>query len=356
MNRTTTYIRENTIFVAILFICLFLLAVFVAIATRSGAWPGTDASSQILSALAGAVVAAIITLFLLLGQTASEEKKERNTKIFEEKLRIYQKFLRKLCDVVKDQKITDEEEIELQFQVSYIAMHTSSKSINTISGQVRDIVINIKKGEEDGNEMLGQLFIIADTFYKELYGKDNDYEPKDRKNTLMNFNSILVQKENIEEYEENQNKSIIDSFAGKELKKLTPQERATKLKAMIHPNGSKQWIWNGYCLVHEYFTEINEKTGNYVKGKTKNTIAIDLLIEDKITIRVGTRKNDPKETEKVAIAVDDKFIPVNPISSPHWHLHKQLLLETTDEEIVQIMEELMEKVKKYRDRTFPKNN
>ena len=113
LSRITTYIRENTTFVAILFVCILLLAIFVAIATRSGAWPGTDASSQILSALAGAIVAAIITLFLLLGQTASEEMKERNAKIFEEKLRIYQEFLRKLCDVVKDQKITSEEEIEL---------------------------------------------------------------------------------------------------------------------------------------------------------------------------------------------------------------------------------------------------
>jgi hypothetical protein len=357
MNRITTYIRENTTFVAILFVCILLLAIFVAIATRSGAWPGTDASSQILSALAGAIVAAIITLFLLLGQTASEEMKERNAKIFEEKLRIYQEFLRKLCDVVKDQKITSEEEIELQFQVSYIAMHTSPKSINTISGQVRDIVINIKKGEADGNEMLGQLFIIADTFYQELYGKeygkDNGNMTEDRKNTLMNFNSILVQKEDIEEYEDIQNKSIIDSFAGKELKELSPQERAAKLKAMINPNGSKQWIWNGYCLVHEFFTEINKNTGNYVKGKTKNTIAIDLLIEDKFTIRVGTRKNDPKETEKVAIAVDGKFTPVNPITSPHWHLHKQLPLETTDEEMARIMEELLEKVKSYRDKTYP---
>lgn len=232
-------------------------------------------------------------------------------------------------------------------------MHTSSKSINTISGQVRDIVINIKKGEADGNEMLGQLFIIADTFYKELYGKDNEYKSEDRKNTLMNFNSILVQKENIEEYEESQNKSIIDSFAGKELKKLTPQERTTKLKAMIHSNGSRQWIWNGYCLVHEFYTEVSETTGTYIKGKTKNTIVIDLLVEDKVTIRVGTRKNDPKETEKVAIAVDGKFTPVNSITSPHWHLHKQLPLETSDEEIARIMEDLIEKVKNYRSKTFP---
>ena len=143
MKKIQTYIKENTTFVIILFICICLLAIFVSIATSSGAWPGTDASSQILSALAGAVVAAIITLFLLMGQTASEEKKERNTQIFEEKLRIYQEFLRKLCDVVKDQKITPEEEIELEFQVAYIAMHTTSDSIKRISEQVRDILVNM---------------------------------------------------------------------------------------------------------------------------------------------------------------------------------------------------------------------
>ena len=87
MNKINLFFRENKTFVSLLIGCLLLLTLFVSVATISGAWPGSDASAQILSALAGAVVAAIITLFLLLGQTSSEEKKERNTKVFEEKLR-----------------------------------------------------------------------------------------------------------------------------------------------------------------------------------------------------------------------------------------------------------------------------
>ena len=128
MNKVNMFISENKTFLSLLVGCLVLLVLFVGVATGSGAWPGSDASSQILSALAGAVVAAIITLFLLLGQTSSEEKKERNTKVFEERLRIYQEFLHKLCDVVKDRRIEPEEEIELEFHVAYIAMHTSSVS------------------------------------------------------------------------------------------------------------------------------------------------------------------------------------------------------------------------------------
>ena len=82
MKKISVFIKQNRTFVAILVICMVLLILFVSIAVKSGSWPGLEASGQILSALAGAVVAAMITLFLLLGQTSSEEKKERNSKVY----------------------------------------------------------------------------------------------------------------------------------------------------------------------------------------------------------------------------------------------------------------------------------
>lgn len=129
----------------------------------------------------------------------AEQKDKENyrlleTKVFEEKLRIYQEFLRKLCDVVKDQNITPDEEIELQFQVSYIAMHTKSDAIKIISEQVRKIVVGIKNNEKDSNNMLSQLFVISDALYKELYDKDNSFDEEDRSKTIVNFESILAPK------------------------------------------------------------------------------------------------------------------------------------------------------------------
>lgn len=349
MKKIQTYIKENTTFVIILFICICLLAIFVSIATSSGAWPGTDASSQILSALAGAVVAAIITLFLLMGQTASEEKKDRNTKIFEEKLRIYQEFLRKLSDVVKDQKIAPEEEIELEFQVAYIAMHTTSNSIKKISEQVRDIVVNIKSGESDCNEMLGQLFFIADTFYKELYSKDNDYSETDRSETIENFRSILVAKGDIEKYVDDQKELIKESLKNKGLKDLNLKERCLLLRAMIHPAGSKQWIYNEIDLVHEFYTDISSKTGHYIQSKRR--IVIDLYPKDgNYYIVVFTREYDRNQSEKLAKAIwgEYKESPHNPAR----HLYKIFSTNESNEEIVRTMESLLKEVKEFRDKTY----
>lgn len=347
MNKISSFFSENKTFVSLLIGCICLMALFVSVAIASGAWPGSDASSQILSALAGAVVAAIITLFLLLGQTSSEEKKERNTKIFEERLRIYQEFLHKLCDVVKDLKIEPEEEIELEFQVAYIAMHTSSESIMTISDQVRNIVVNIKKGESDSNEILSQLFIIADTFYKELYGKENDYNEDNRTRTIVNFNSILVAKEDLKRYENDQKESVIKSLSNKD---LNLNERALLLQAKIDANGSKQWIWDGTTLVHEFYTDISEKTGNYIKSR--NLIAIDMQpVHDYYEVTVFTRQNSEEQSKKMAEEIWGEFKPWKTTDKSR-HLYMQIPLSKSDDEIASIMTKLLSDIRSYRNKTY----
>lgn len=76
--------KDSTSF--ILLVCVALFIGFVCLACFSGAWPSTDFAAQILSALAGAVVAAMITLFLLQGQMESEEKKEKKVRSLKKNL------------------------------------------------------------------------------------------------------------------------------------------------------------------------------------------------------------------------------------------------------------------------------
>jgi len=345
MSKFKTFYGENKTFVRLLVGCLFLLALFVGVATLSGAWPGSDASAQILSALAGAVVAAIITLFLLLGQTSSEEKKERNTKVFEERLRIYKEFLQKLCDVVKDMKINPAEEIELEFQVAYIAMHTSTESIDTISEKVKEIIVNIKEGKDGSNEMLRPLFEIADRFYKELYGKDNDVNDDIRNNTISNFSYIMLTKDKIEQAKTEQKNDINTSLSGK---KLTPKMKTTLLMAKINVEGFNQWIWRDTNLVHELYTDI--KNGEYIK--TRNMIAVDLIREgDKYLILVFTRQNKEDSTRKLAEEIWGKFNPWEKNSTRH--LYKEIPQTTSEDEIASVMTELLNRLKTYRDTKFP---
>ncbi|MBR5396093.1 MAG: hypothetical protein IK144_13565 [Bacteroidaceae bacterium] len=206
MNKFFVFFRENKTFISLLMGCLCLLALFVGVATASGSWPGTDASAQILSALAGAVVAAIITLFLLLGQTSSEEKKERNTKVFEEKLRIYQAFLHCLYEVIKDGEVSEEEAIRLQFQTSFITMHTDSEHIKVIAQQVQSIVSDLKNKEGNPNNtkndaennarnnenLMRCLFVIVEEFKKELYHSNLTTQDRDNiAKAVEAFSSIM---------------------------------------------------------------------------------------------------------------------------------------------------------------------
>ena len=54
----------------------------------------------------GAILTAIVTVFLLQGQTAQEEQRDKSLKVFEKKQEIYHEFLDKLKEIVQDGKIT----------------------------------------------------------------------------------------------------------------------------------------------------------------------------------------------------------------------------------------------------------
>lgn len=338
MEKIIKAIKENFF----LFLCICLLALFVILAAVSGSWPGKDISAQFLSAMSGALVAAIITLFLLKGQTAVEADRKRDSKVFEERLCIYKEFLHKLCDVVKDQKITPEEEIELQFQVSCIAMHTSSESIKNISVQVKDIIERIKNNDTNKKLMLEELFKISDSFNKELYGdkiikdKDADNEEDSRRDTITNF-EILVYSD-MNKYEKM-----------RELK-----DRFKELKNKIDKSGSNSCslLYNSTLINFEYYTATNAK-GEYIK--TPDRIAVDLLLDgDEFVIRVGTRRNDPEKTKRITNAVDDSFTPGNTeLTGAHWHVHAKFAQETPDDEIIEDMNDLLMRINFYRNGKLP---
>lgn len=335
--------KENIFLIAC--VCFFVL--FVIIAAISGAWPGKDVSAQFFSAMAGALVAAIITLFLLKGQTAVEADRQKDSKVFEEKLQIYQDFLHKLCDVVKDMNIDEIEEKELVFQAAYITIHTRPESMLAVSKNIKGIVENIKKDDYfDERGMLEQLFDIADTFHLELYGEKYDLK-NFREMTIDNFSTILKTKEDINQGENNEKMEEVKALEGK---KLNLKDRAKLLKAMIKTNGSRQWICKD-TLVHEYFTDVSEKTGKYIKSN--RMIAIDLKPEgDNYKILLFTRSYDEEGTRKIAEGIGQTFKCYNENNGVR-HLYKTIPMNTPNEEIALVMQELLAKIKVYRDKDYP---
>ena len=250
-----------------------------------------------------------------------EKEKERllETKVFEEKLRIYQEFLKKLCDVVKDMDITPQEEIELQFQVSYIAMHTKSDSIKIISEQVRKIVVAIKNKEKDSNNMLSQLFVISDTLYKELYDMDNSIDEEDRSKTIVNFESILAPKNDSRLYELMQN---------------------------IVAKGSNKRIDRDGILIYEYWC--NNKDNRYIKSN--GTVSIGISCNNKqYSFSLLTKGNHPEDF----LAIVQRVCDESKLFKKDANTSFVADVGTDDSKIVDFFNLLLFKMKDYRETDFP---
>ena len=174
-------------------IALGVLACVVAVAFRL--FSEADLWYQMFSAILGVIITIIITNLLLNSQTNSDLERERNTEIFKEKLRIYQEFLQALYDVLKEEAVTPDEAMRLQFQTSYIAMHTDSVNIRAISERVSRIVEMYsqcpnehgRKVMQDKTLLLRNLFDIVEIFRKELYREKPEFNRADIDAAIKNF-------------------------------------------------------------------------------------------------------------------------------------------------------------------------
>lgn len=130
----------------------------------------------------------------------------------------------------------------------------------------------------------------------------------------------------------------------------TTKDRAKKLKSIIKSNGSNQWIFKD-ILVHEYYTDVSKKTGKYIKSD--HMIAIDLKPEgDCYKILLFTRSYDEEGARMIAEGIGQEFNSIPSNNGPR-HLYKTIPMNTPDEEIASIMQELLVKIKAYRDKEYP---
>lgn len=341
-------LNNSNLTVGLTVIFMVFLAIILS-ASIMGVFDGFEPYKQLIAAMLSVAATGVITALLLFFQRkqqeqlnreqrefqqlqtldqrkfdAEQKEKEKDrlleTKVFEEKLNIYKEFLRKLCDVVKDMEITPQEEIELQFQVSYIAMHTKSESIKTISEQVRKIIVDIKNKEKDSNNMLSQLFVISDTLYKELYDKENSIDEEDRSKTIVNFESILAPKNDSRLYELMQN---------------------------IVAKGSNKRIDKDGILVYEYWC--NNKDNRYIKAN--GTISIGISCNNKqFSFSIVTKGNHPEAfLKKVQETCDE--LKVFKMDSKDSFVAD---VGTDDGKIIEFFNVLLSRIKDYRETDFPK--
>ena len=204
---------------SIISVVIMVILLIAAVICHLFGW--RDAPFQFLAACLGAGVTVIITNLLLVEQTKQQDSLQKNRAIAEEelqnkvkqmelvqiketeqyktKLRIYQEYLEKLCDVVRDRKLDTDEKIDMQFRTAYLAMHSDVDHIEQVSSSIKDIIgsLIVPSGDKyDVEKVQRALFNIVHQFRAELYADSRAYSKdtyngkEDNKNETNDSNAF----------------------------------------------------------------------------------------------------------------------------------------------------------------------
>lgn len=154
--------------------------------------------SNTYAAILGVALTAIISWALLNGQFMLQAEKDlerdKLSTVYEEKLRLYQRFLRRLYSIIQDNIVEREEALELQFELATLSIHTKPGNIAIISRALQDIQDSLggskssaeswqacDSAENDEYKLMASLQQIVQVFREELYvGKGISREQKAR--------------------------------------------------------------------------------------------------------------------------------------------------------------------------------
>jgi hypothetical protein len=153
-----------------LLLALLCLVAFCLVATVSQIISVEELPINFIAAFLEAVVTAVITVVLLSGQSAAEEVKERNVKVFEKKSQIFQDYIDTVWKIWEDANVSKEEYLELTtIYYKTLMIYLKKESLELIGESL------VKMGDyicrESSNDYLilrDCIFTIINTLSKEL--------------------------------------------------------------------------------------------------------------------------------------------------------------------------------------------
>ncbi|MCP1660129.1 hypothetical protein [Neisseria perflava] len=179
-------------------------------------------AEEINNSAIGAILTAIVTVFLLQGQTAREENRDKNLKVFEKKQEVYHEFLERLKDIVEDGRVTIavgkepvetvDELKELLFQLSYIQMHSSEANTQAVFQRVTNIIKKMNEFSTAGTDksrlvagfyadFAEELFEIVKVLKNDLYEVSSNPIPKSSVQALLQQCDLYVEGEELSLYD-----------------------------------------------------------------------------------------------------------------------------------------------------------
>lgn len=155
---------------------IFLIITAMIIPVTCKLFSFLDIWIQITGAVLGIVFAAVITSVMLKWQTRTEAEQERDSKVYEQKLVVCLDFLKEICEILQDGKVTAGEANKLRFDFANIAIHLSEESLVKISDSLGLIVescggVSSNGDEKDDSTCLEKhVMDIVSVIRSEMYG------------------------------------------------------------------------------------------------------------------------------------------------------------------------------------------
>ncbi len=151
-----------------------LIALLIIVNYLLHVWPTAAETLQALcAAVIGVGITSLITCVLLRYQSQNDTERERDAKVYEHKLIIFQEFLNDISGIVEDGKITPEEANTLKFTFSKIALHLKDEHLSIISSHLARITSHCGTYSDEQShkpvEISEELMGIVDILRGELY-------------------------------------------------------------------------------------------------------------------------------------------------------------------------------------------
>jgi hypothetical protein len=155
---------------------------------------------DINSGVIGAILTTIITLLLLSNQTESQENLTKSSVVYEEKLKIFNKFLETIFRCLEDGKLSSGEIVEIIHSFSLLRIHISPESSQKLEETIMSIDKSFFYVDENNTPNLKRYIKLytdlTNVFRKELYG-DKAHVALNVFN-FNNFAEILFMKRTVE--------------------------------------------------------------------------------------------------------------------------------------------------------------
>lgn len=315
LNKQNKWLYGTVIF-TVLFAVMSIIVRFFSV---------EELPAQVSGVLFQVAVTAIITVFLLNGQSATEEERDKSLRVFEKKQEVYHHFLDNFKQIIRDGKIAiqigenHEENIDelkdLLFELGYIQLHTSEENTREIFAEVAEIIKLLNHFQSEGvcqQQQLPQfyaqlsqhLFKIISILKADLYGKDAKTVESETVKVLLESCDLFVQNGELDKYA--LQGYFWDSLQDRLLAKGYQFERKDFKQDVMqfYARARNRHRWYGVDIPIHTFE--NGKTANF-RVEIENTLFYGL-----------TREYENAENEELETACKALHIA----GSPYWYAWK----------------------------------